>query len=169
MLRARDVIRLLNLQPHPIEGGHFRETHRSALTLPGDALPAHRADRAAGTAIYYLLIEGAVSEMHRLPGEEVFHFYLGDPLETLLLHPDGRGEVRVLGPDLADGQRPQSTIPGDVWQGSTPLPGPHGYTLIGATMAPAFDYVDYRRGMREPLKAKWPAFAERIALLTPNG
>ena len=169
MLGARDVIRLLNLQPHPIEGGHFRETHRSDLTLPGDALPAHRAERAASTAIFYLLVHGAVSEMHQLPGEEVFHFYMGDPLETLLLQPDGRGEVRQLGPDLANGQVPQFTIPGDVWQGSTPADGPHGYTLIGATMAPAFDYVDYRRGMRDPLTAKWPAFADRIIRLTPNG
>lgn len=169
MLRAEDVIRLLNLQPHPIEGGHFRETHRSGLTLPGSALPAHRDDRSAATAIYYLLTTGAVSEMHQLPGEELFHYYAGDPLETLLLYPDGRGEVRALGIDFDAGQEPQLAIPADVWQGSTPTAGPHGYTLIGSTMAPGFDYTDYVRGTRGPLVAKWPAFAERIEKLTPNG
>ena len=169
MLSAKDVIRLLNLQPHPIEGGHFRETFRSGLTLPGSALPAHRAERNASTAIYYLLVAGAVSEMHMLPGEEVFHYYMGDPLETLLLYPDGRGEVRILGPDLREGQKPQLRIPAETWQGSAPALGPHGYTLIGATMAPGFDYVDYKRGMQAPLKAKWPAFAAQIERLTPNG
>ena len=169
MLRADDVIRLLNLQPHPIEGGHFRETHRSDLTLPGSALPAHRDERSTSTAIYYLLTAGAVSEMHRLPGDEISHYYSGDPLETLLLYPDGHGEVRVLGTDLTNGQEPQLTIPAEVWQGSTPATGPHGYTLIGSTMAPGFDYADYCSGTREPLVAKWPAFAERIHRLTPNG
>ena len=111
MLRAEDVIRLLNLQPHPIEGGHFRETHRSGLTLPGSALPGHRDDRSASTAIYYLLTPGAVSEMHQLPGEELFHYYAGDPLETLLLYPDGRVEVRILGIDFAPGQERQLVIP----------------------------------------------------------
>ena len=169
MLRADDVIRLLNLQPHPIEGGHFRETHRSDLTLPGSALPAHRDERSTSTGIYYLLTAGAVSEMHRLPGDEIFHYYSGYPLETLLLYPDGHGEVRVLGTDLTNGQEPQLTIPAEVWQGSTPATGPHGYTLIGSTMAPGFDYADYCSGTREPLVAKWPAFAERIHRLTPNG
>ncbi len=169
MLSAQDVIRLLNLQPHPIEGGHFRESHRSDLTLPASALPAHRIERSASTAIYYLLIAGAVSEMHQLPGEEVYHHYLGDPLETLLLYPDGHGELRIVGNDLANGREPQMTIAGDVWQGSTPAAGPHGFALIGATMAPGFDYADYRRGHRATLQAGWPKFAERIGQLTPNG
>lgn len=169
MLSAQDVIRLLNLQPHPIEGGHFRETHRCDLTLPASALPAHRIERSASTAIYYLLIAGAVSEMHQLPGEEVYHHYLGDPLETLLLYPDGHGELRLVGNDLANGHEPQMTIASDVWQGSTPAVGPHGFALIGATMAPGFDYADYRRGNRASLQTGWPKFAERIEKLTPNG
>lgn len=169
MLTAADVIRLLNLQPHPVEGGAFRETYRSAGVIPAAVLPDHGAIRSAGTAIYYLLSGQAVSEMHRLPGDEVYHFYLGDPLETLLLAPDDAGRVVTLGPDLAGGQVPQLVIPGGVWQGSVRRAGPHGFTLIGATMAPGFDYQDYTRGRRDELTESWPAWAEEIRRRTPHG
>lgn len=169
MLTAEDVIRALDLQPHPVEGGHFRETYRSPGVIPAVALPSHDADRSVGTAIYYLLTGSAVSEMHRLPGDEVYHFYLGDPLETLLLVPGGTSEVVVLGADLLAGQVPQLVIPAGVWQGSVRGTGPHGFTLIGATMAPGFDYADYERGQRVALTATWPARAAEIAARTPQG
>lgn len=169
MLSAADVIRLLALQPHPVEGGAFRETYRSAAVIPAAVLPDHGAARSVGTAIYYLLSGDAVSEMHRLPGDEVYHFYLGDPLDTLLLAPDGSGRVVTLGPDLAGGQVPQLVIPGGVWQGSVRRAGPHGFTLIGATMAPGFDYQDYTRGSRVELTASWPVWAEDIRRRTPHG
>jgi uncharacterized protein len=89
MLTADEVVRMLNLQPHPIEGGFFRETYRSGGVLPSSVLPNHGADRSLGTAIYYLLTPGTVSEMHKLPGDEIFHFYMGDPVVQLQLHPDG--------------------------------------------------------------------------------
>lgn len=169
MLTAADAIRLLELKPHPVEGGYFRETHRSSETIPGSALARHPADRSAGTAIYFLLTGNTVSEMHRLPGDEVFHFYLGDPVRMLQLHPDGTGRTLALGTDLANGQVPQLVVPGGVWQGSHVLPGPHGFALLGATMAPGFDYADYTTGQRAELTAAWPAFAELIGKLTPKG
>ena len=169
MLTADAVIRALGLQPHPVEGGHFRETYRSTGVIPAVALPSHDAERSAGTAIYYLLTGSAVSEMHRLPGDEVFHFYLGDPLETLLLTPDGGSTVAVLGQDLLAGQVPQLVLPAGVWQGSVRGAGPHGFTLIGATMAPGFDYADYERGKRDELTAGWPARSADIAVRTPQG
>jgi hypothetical protein len=153
MLTPADVIRLLSLQPHPVEGGHFRETYRSPHS----------------TAIYYLLEGAGVSEMHRLPGDEVYHFYGGDPLETLLLFPDGSGRVVTVGADLPAGQVPQLVIPGGVWQGSVRVNGPHGWSLIGATMAPGFEYADYERSERAELVKDWPAFAAAIEARTPNG
>ncbi len=160
MLTAADVVRMLDLAPHPVEGGYFRETWRSR-----DAV----RDRAVGTAIYYLLSGPAVSEMHRLPGDEVFHFYLGDPVRQLHLYPDVAGREFVLGADLAAGQVPQLVVPGGAWQGAYRLDGPHGFSLLGATMAPGFDYADYASGPRAELTARWPAFAELIARLTPRG
>ena len=168
MLTADDVIRLLDLHPHPVEGGFFRETYRSADAVPAAALPAHGEARSISTAIYYLLKPGHVSEMHTLPGDEVFHFYLGSPVRMLQLWPDGTGREVTLGPDLAAGQVPQLVVPAGVWQG-TRLVGDGGFGLLGATMAPGFDYADYRSANRAELVATWPAFADEIARLTPRG
>ncbi|MGL6074201.1 MAG: cupin domain-containing protein [Fimbriiglobus sp.] len=164
MLSSADVIQRLQLQPHPVEGGYFRETQRTK-----GILHAFGSERSIGTAIYYLLTAETVSEMHLLPGDEIFHYYLGDPLETLLLHPDGSSRTHVLGNDLIAGQFPQLVVPGGVWQGSHRLAGLHGYTLIGATMAPGFDYRDYTTGARAELTAKWPDCGDLIKKLTPKG
>jgi uncharacterized protein len=93
---------LLQLQPHPVEGGFFRRTYTSAGTVD---LP--RGQRPQGTAIYYLIEPGTFSEMHVLDSDEIFHFYLGDPVEMLQLHSDGRSKVFTLGPNLATGQHVQ--------------------------------------------------------------
>ena len=157
-MTAAEVIARLQLQPHPVEGGHFRETWRgggSIVTLTGP--------REVGTAIYYLLSGSAVSEMHKLPGAEVYHFYLGDPLELLMLRPDGSHDVTVLGTDLVAGELPQVVIPGEVWQGSCRRARSAGFTLIGATMGPGFDYHDYETGQLAELVHKWPAAKELIA------
>jgi predicted cupin superfamily sugar epimerase len=167
-MTADDVIRLLALEPHPIEGGFFRETYRSTATLPAAAIPTHPGPRSVSTAIYYLLKPGHVSELHVLPGEEVFHFYLGSPVAMLQLWPDGSGREVVLGPDLLAGQVPQLVVPGGVWQG-TCLLGSEGFALLGCTVAPGFDYADYRSASRAELVTRWPAFAEQIARLTPRG
>lgn len=166
MLGADQIIERLQLVPHPCEGGHFRQTYRSRLTIPASALPnAYAGERRASTAIYYMLTPGTFSEMHRLTTDEVFHFYLGDPVEMLQLHPDGRGEVIRIGNDLAAGQLPQVLAPGDVWQGSRMVPGGR-FALLGTTVAPGFEYADYTSGRRDELTAAYPEFAELIAELT---
>jgi hypothetical protein len=167
-MTADDVIRLLRLQPHPVEGGFFRETYRAAATLPASVLPAHGGPRSVSTAIYYLLKPGHVSELHVLPGDEVFHFYFGSPVRMLQLWPDGGGKEVVLGSDIAAGQVPQLVVPAGVWQG-TRLVGDSGFALLGCTVAPGFDYADYRGASRAELVAKWPAFAQEIERLTPRG
>jgi predicted cupin superfamily sugar epimerase len=151
-----------------VEGGFFRETYRAASVIPQEVLPGRLGPRSVSTAIYYLLKPGHVSELHVLPGDEVFHFYLGSPVKMLQLWPDGSGREVVLGPDLAAGQVPQLVVPAGVWQG-TRLVGATGFALLGCTVAPGFDYGDYRGGSRAELVAKWPAFAEQIARLTPRG
>src|SRR5215472_3589296 len=98
-MTANEIKALLKLGPHPVEGGFYRRTYTSPGTVD---LP--RGLRAQGTAIYYLLEAGTFSELHVLESDEIFHFYLGDPVEMLQLHPDGSSAVLVLGPDLAAGQ-----------------------------------------------------------------
>lgn len=166
MLTAEEIIDRLQLAPHPCEGGHFRQTYRSTLTIPPAVLPAeYTGDRCASTAIYYLLTPGTFSEMHRLPTDEIFHFYLGDPVEMLQLHPDGRGEVIRIGNDLSAGELPQVLAPGGVWQGSRLRPGGR-LALLGCTVSPGFEYTDYTSGRRDELIASYPAYAELIAVLT---
>jgi hypothetical protein len=159
-MTADEIKSLLNLEPHPIEGGHFRRTYTSAGTLE---LP--RGTRSIGTAIYYLLEPGTFSEMHVLDSDEMFHFYLGDPVEMLQLHPDGSSATYILGPDLAAGQHVQLTVPAGVWQG-TRLIGNGNVALLGCTVTPGFDFADYRNASYEELAAKWPAEASRIKALT---
>ena len=166
MLTADQICALLKLEPHPIEGGYFVETYQSALRIPRASLPApYSGDRAAGTAIYYLLTPDTFSALHRLPGDEVFHFYVGDPVEMLQLKPDGGGEVVVLGHDIAAGMRPQHIVPGGIWQGSR-LRASGSYALLGTTMSPGFDYSDYESGTREGLTKLYPAHSAMIASLT---
>lgn len=163
-----DLIRLLQLSPLPGEGGYFRQTWVSPDRVAGGALGArYPAEKALGTAIYYLVTddEDGFSAMHRLPTDEVYHFYLGDPVEQVLLHPDGASEVVVLGQDLRAGQRVQHVAPRDSWQGTRLVAGGR-WALLGTTMAPGFDVSDFQPGARATLLAGWPAQADRILALT---
>lgn len=127
-LRAQDVVRLLDLKPHP-EGGWYRETFRDPAT---DA-----EGRSRSTAIYYLLGVGDVSEWHRVDAAEVWHFHAGAPL-VLTLSPNGHdAEAVTLGPHLPVGQRPQVVVPAGCWQTATSL---GAWTLVGCTVAPGFAF-----------------------------
>ena len=162
MMTTDELKQLLGLQPHPVEGGYFRRTY----TSPG-TVDLARGTRAQGTAIYYLLEPGTFSEMHVLASDEIFHFYLGDPVEMLQLHPDGSSAVFTLGQDLAAGQHVQLVIHAGVWQG-TRLIGGGKLALLGCTVTPGFDFADYRNALADELIAKWPQESERIRLLTRN-
>ena len=168
-LTAEEIIRVLELVPLPIEGGFFRETYRSGLAIPGAALPpAYGGARDASTAIYYLLTPDVVSTLHRLPGDEIFHFYLGDPVKMLQLRPDGTGETIVIGADIGGGMRPQVVVRAGVWQGAMLAEGGR-FALMGTTMAPGFDYRDYERADPLALTERYPACASAIALLAESG
>jgi len=157
---AEEIKALLNLAPHPVEGGSFRRTYTSGATVD---LP--RGKRAQSSAIYYLLDAGTFSEMHILASDEMFHFYLGDPVEMLQLFPDGRSALVTLGPDLKAGQQVQLLVPAGVWQGTRLVDGGK-VALLGCNVTPGFDFADYRNGSYEELAAKWPAEAKRIRALT---
>lgn len=162
MITAEKIIETLNLQTHQ-EGGYFIETYRS-----GDIIPApHQNKRCYSTAIYYMLTPDTFSEMHRLTIDEIFHFYLGDPVEMLHLYPDGKGERLIFGNDIEKGMQPQVLIPKDIWQGARLLPGgPFGFTLMGTTVAPGFEYSDYQSGSRKDLTSQYPEFHKLITALT---
>ena len=165
MLTAKQIQDLLKLQPLPVEGGHFVESYRSnSLEVPSLS-PCYQGERGLSTAIYYMLTPDTFSAMHRLQGDEVYHFYLGDPVEMLLLKPDGTAEAVLLGQNFSAGMRVQHAVAGGTWQGSRLAPGGK-FALMGTTMAPGFDPKDYEPGKRDALSAQYPAYAPLIAFLT---
>ena len=130
-LTADEIIRLLDLKPHP-EGGHFRETFRDTHKVEGG--------RAASTAIYFLLTRGERSHWHRVDAVEVWHWHAGAPLVLEIAQNEGRIERVTLGNDLASDQRPQAVVPAHAWQAAQTL---GDWTLCGCTVAPGFEFSGF--------------------------
>jgi len=130
-LSASDVVRLLDLKPHP-EGGHFRETFRDARQVDGG--------RAASTAIYFLLARGERSHWHRVDAVEIWHWHAGAPLALEISQGEGRIERVTLGGDLAAGERPQAVVPAHAWQAAQSL---GDWTLVGCIVAPGFEFKHF--------------------------
>ncbi|MER6564686.1 cupin domain-containing protein [Streptomyces sp. NPDC001093] len=150
-----DLIAHYGLEPLPREGGLFRRTWEG---------PERPDGRPAGSAIVVLLTADDFCALHRLPTDEIWHFYLGDPLDLLLLAPDGSTRTAVLGPAPLTGQHLQLTVPARTWMGARVAPG-GAWTLFGCTMAPGFTYADYEHGNPADLTARYPAEAARITQL----
>jgi predicted cupin superfamily sugar epimerase len=128
---AADIIRLLDLKPHP-EGGHFRETFRDPRTVDG---------RSASTAIYFLLARGERSHWHRVDAVEIWHFHAGAALTLeVALGDEGPIEPIALGPDLAAGERPQAAVPAQAWKAAV---SSGDWTLVGCTVAPGFEFAGF--------------------------
>ncbi|HET7849032.1 MAG TPA: cupin domain-containing protein [Pseudolabrys sp.] len=128
-LTAPDIIRLLELKPHP-EGGHFRETFRDPHTIGG---------RAASTAIFFLLARGERSHWHRIDATEAWHYYAGAPL-ALSIHDASTTRTIRLGANVAAGERPQAIVPAHAWQAAGSL---GDWTLCGCTVAPGFEFSGF--------------------------
>ncbi|HEX9449485.1 MAG TPA: cupin domain-containing protein [Dongiaceae bacterium] len=162
---AEVLIEQLGLLPHP-EGGFFRETYRAALCIDGHALPPDFADaRNASTAIYYLLAQGDRSRFHRIRSDEVWHFYLGDPLQVVELTEAGDAQMTLLGTNLNAGQVPQHVVPAGRWFGACPTPG-SSFSLVGCTVAPGFDFADFEMASRDHLRRDYPRARDWIERLT---
>ena len=153
--------RLFGMKPLPEEGGYFVETYRSAAAVEQKG---YAGKRSLCTAIYYMLTPTSYSALHRLKGDEIFHFYAGDPLELLQLFPDGSSDLITLGPEPLRGMKFQHVVPAGVWQGSRLLKGGR-YALLGATMAPGFEFEDFTKGEVQSLISMYPDRAELISQL----
>lgn len=164
-MNAASIVKFLALAPHP-EGGYFRETYRAAATLAPGALPAGFAGpRAAATAIYYLLQAGQRSKLHRIKSDEVWHFYLGDPLVIVEIDPGGVLRETRLGIDFQAGSVPQHVVPAGSWFGAGPAEGSR-FALVGCTVAPGFDFTDFELADPAALLAEFPRHAAWIRRLT---
>ena len=156
-LTAEKIIELLGLVPLEREGGLVLETWRSK-TMTQDG-------QAAGTAIFYFLRGRAFSHLHRLSGDEMYHFYLGDPVELTELLPDGGVRKSVLGNDLLHGEKLQHLVSAGSWQGSC-LKGDGKWALLGTTMCPGYSPDGYEHGDAEFLLRQYPSAEADIRRLT---
>jgi len=154
---ARSIVEALGLVPHP-EGGFYREAFRSTIRV--GAAPR---ERAASTAIYFLLAEGTFSALHRVRSDEVWHHYDGGPLELHTIDAAGAHAVSILGRRLALGERPQRVVPAGVWQAALPV---GQFALCGCTVAPGFEFADFEMRTREHLTGLFPGLRPLIERLT---
>lgn len=123
---AQDIIRHLDLSPHP-EGGHFRQTWEA--DGPG---------RPSGTCIFFLLAAEEHSHWHHVDATEIWHHYAGAPLIlSIAATDDGPARDHVLGPDLFAGQSPQLIVPPQHWQAAR---SNGDWTLVGCTVSPGFRF-----------------------------
>jgi predicted cupin superfamily sugar epimerase len=155
----------LQLETH-VEGGSFRETYRSPLLLPAATLPAtFKGDRTASTGIYFLLEYEDFSAFHRIAADEMWHYYDGITLTIYEIKPGGELVVHQLGKHVHLGEKLQLVITAGSWFGSR-VEVVDGYTLVGCTVAPGFDFADFELGDRAALQAEYPAHAGIIEELT---
>jgi predicted cupin superfamily sugar epimerase len=162
---AKQVIEALQLKKHPKEDGYFRETYRSDETF-NRALPSRYSSmRSFSTAIYFLIESGKFSSFHRLQSEEVFHFYAGGPAELVVLESTGALKIHTIGPDLLAGHELQVVVHRNEWQ-ALRLVTDASWVLVGCTVAPGFDYLDFEEATRSSLLLEFPQHAEIITTLT---
>jgi uncharacterized protein len=167
MATAEEVIKKLNLQPLDGEGGYYKQTYKSdePVLRPAEMEVQSASSRQLSTAIYYMVVPGNFSALHRLTSVEIFHFYAGDPVEMLQIDPQGKATKFILGPDILRGQTPQVVVPRGSWQG-TRLRDGGKWALMGTTVSPGFEYEDFELGAREDLIKAFPQHRDDIIRFT---
>lgn len=159
-MTAAQIISLLNLSPLPGEGGYFYQSFKSK-ELGNSIL----GTRPACTAIFYLVTPDSFSKLHRVKQDEIFHFYLGSPVEMLQISPTGKLQRFILGPDLVNAQKLQLVVPKLTWQGTKLCKGGE-WALMGCTIAPGFEFEDLEIKSCEELSQLYPTHATAIKQFT---
>jgi len=151
---ANQIIKKFGMKPLPEEGGYFIETYRS------------EGPDNSSSSILYVITADNFSKLHKLTADEIYHFYLGDPVIMLNLYENGSSECMILGKDILNGEKCQHMVPGNCWQGSFLKEG-GVFALLGTTMTPSFKFEQYQSAsthMKELLE-KYPEMSDFIAKL----
>ena len=165
MNTARFWIRKLRLKKHT-EGGYYREAYRSDETISGTALPRrYKGKRAFSTSIYFLLKGCEISRLHRLKSDEIWHFYAGSSLTIHVIDPKGKYSRITLGSDIGKKQSFQHLARRNCWFGAT-VDNPEGFSLVGCTVSPGFDFADFEMAEQNKLIAMFPRYDSIIGKLT---
>lgn len=164
-LSPEEIRRLLNLVPHPT-CGFVDPTFLSKIMLPKAVLPAEfGSDRSAGSAMYFMVTQETTIKLHKIRSDQLFHFYFGDPLEVLLLYPDGQAEIKVLGDDIRKDMRPQLFIPANTFH-IYRVQGRGVYSLLATTEWIGVEPQDVELGDPNQLIASYPAMKKEILAFT---
>jgi len=162
---AKEIISHLGLAPLPEEGGHFVQSYKSKQKCK-IAGKTNGPVRSCGTGIFYLISSTEFSLLHRLRFDETYHFYAGDPVNLVQISKTGRLTKTTLGHSITSGQAIQAVIPAGTWQGSHILQSKIGWSLLGTTMAPGFEFEDFELADRKKLINAWPEHKNLIRRLT---
>ncbi len=167
MEEVKKIIEHFDLLPHP-EGGFYKETYRSLEEAAVDREePQKVVQRSFATGIYFLLPKGKISTWHRIQSDEMWHFYLGDPMALYQIDPKGQCETIILGSDFVKGQKLQHVVPKGSWFGGHPLEESR-YSFVGCTVSPGFDFDDFEMAEHGKLVKLYPEHKEIINRLYPQ-
>ncbi|SDG73913.1 cupin domain-containing protein [Psychroflexus sediminis] len=165
MLTQKQLIEKLDLEKHP-EGGYFKETYRSDLSISKNELPSEfESERSVCTCIYFMLTANAFSAFHKVNQDEAWHFYLGQRISLHMISPEGDYSNIKIGSDFSAGETPQFVVPAQHWFAAE-IDHPEGFALVGCTVAPGFDFKDFKLAERQQLQQKFPKHSELILRLT---
>lgn len=160
MINEKYWIEKLELEKHP-EGGYFKETYRSK----GNVINRNGESRSASTGIYFLITSDVFSAFHKIESDEMWHFYDGAALAVYIITASGELEILKIGNNIENGEKLQGVVPAGCWFASK-VAIPNSYSLVGCTVAPGFDFNDFKLAEREELTAKFPAHTTIINELT---
>lgn len=165
MNRVQEIIKILDLQPHP-EGGYFKETYRSKGEINTDLLDEnYNGKRNYSTCIYFLLTSDNFSAFHKINQDEIWHFYEGSSIILHTLSEEGKHQKFLIGNSLNDHERPQLIVPGNHWFAAK-IKDKNSYALVGCTVSPGFDFNDFVLPTRKELTSKFPSYKKLITEFT---
>ena len=165
MHSAEYWIEKLGLETHP-EGGYFKETYKSEGFIEiGEGLPKVIGRRTFSTGIYFLLLKNNFSAFHKIKSDEMWHFYEGNAIEIFYFDLNGILNKILLGNNLDNGEVFQEVVPANCWFGSR-MANDGDFALVGCTVAPGFDFVDFEMAKQEDLISLYPQHVDIIKQLT---
>src|SRR5215468_2971805 len=166
-LTADEIRTVLKLEPHAT-CGFVRMTYLSPQPIAAGGLPPPFSDgRPLGSALYFMVTPTAPVRVHRIRNDQLYHYYLGDPLEVLLLRSDGTSDRVVVGPNLRGGEYLQLFIPGDTFHTARVM-GRRRWFLGASTEWPGVVPADVETGDVEELAAKYPRVAANLRAIAAS-
>ncbi|SEL83384.1 hypothetical protein SAMN04487910_3407 [Aquimarina amphilecti] len=163
--KVEKIVLKLDMKPHP-EGGFYKETYRSTGVIPKDTLEeGFSGDRNYCTGIYFLLTSKNFSAFHKIKQDEMWHYYVGSSLYVHVITPNGKYTKYTVGMNLDEGESPQLVVPANSWFASS-VKDDEGYSFVGCTVSPGFDFEDFELAQRSFLINQYPDHLDIISEYT---